>query len=65
MQWSVSNWVSAMSHFLKRVVSGCLNLKEYAMKKLHAIVSFGVALLPVPGRTAQADLADAPLAQGS
>ena len=48
--WSVVNWVLAMKHFLNSVVSAYLTIKEYVMKKLHAIVSVGVALLPVPGR---------------
>jgi hypothetical protein len=49
VQWSVSDWVSAIRHIVNSVV-GCHNIKESVMKKLHAIVSFGVALLPVPGR---------------
>ena len=43
-------WVSAILDFLNSVARGCLNIKEYFMKKLHAMVLPGVALLPVPGR---------------
>jgi len=48
--WSVGTCVLAMGRFLNSVVSAYLTIKEFVMKKLHAIVSFGVALLPVPGR---------------
>lgn len=50
MRWSVDAWVLAMGRFLNSVVSAYLTIKEFVMKKLHAIVLFGVALLPVPGR---------------
>ena len=49
VQWSVSNWVSAMLYIVNSIVFACLNIKETVMNKLHAIVSSGVALLPVPG----------------
>ncbi|MFL5328961.1 MAG: hypothetical protein ACJ8C4_08585 [Gemmataceae bacterium] len=38
-----------MGRFLSWIESACY-IKEFVMKQLHAIVLFGVALLPVPGR---------------
>jgi len=42
--------MSAMLHIVNSMLSTCLNIKESVMKKLHEVVSFGVALVPVPGR---------------
>ena len=39
-----------MGRFLEWVVSAYLTIRGFAMKKLHANVLSGVALLPVPGR---------------
>lgn len=50
VQWSVSNWLLAMLLIVSSVVAGCVNIKETVMKQLHNIVSFGAALLPVPGK---------------
>lgn len=49
VRWSGEALASALSRILKMVVSPCLTAKEVVMSKLHEIVSFGAALLPVPG----------------
>lgn len=49
VQWSVGSLATAI-RWLIYTASAVLNSKEFVMKKLNAIVMFGVALLPVPGK---------------
>ena len=51
MLWSVTFPLWALAQFVLAILLSMVRqLKECVMKKLHEIMSFGVALLLVPGR---------------
>lgn len=51
--WSVTFPIVALVIFVKVNMPKSRWFKETAMPKLHEMVMFGVALLPVPGRIGQ------------